>query len=265
MSRRASSLVAFLASVASSVASSSSAWALCSRDTAEIGSCGDYSIGVFAPLVYDINDNLAVRGHPLTFFVAPNAVLEVNHGGLGPVRLKGEYGLSVPTGVMMLLQGFVFPTWDHSDRQVGWFLVPRAGVVASLWRGEPHVLSGRVNLAVGVPLTHSDATPLGGIAPLELLFAPVLASYRAQIGVDYDRSLLPWLRARAGVDVFAFGDAPAITLRANLGVDIAVGEWSRFLVGCVWWNSDTGAIDLESHESARSNDFLPTVDFIWAG
>jgi hypothetical protein len=33
----------------------------------------------------------------------------------------------------------------------------------------------------------------------------------------------------------------------------------------MWWNSDSRAIDYRTHQHVRSNDFFPTIDFIWAG
>jgi hypothetical protein len=33
----------------------------------------------------------------------------------------------------------------------------------------------------------------------------------------------------------------------------------------MWWNADEHEIDPATHEPVRSNLFVPTLDFIWAG
>ena len=86
-------------------------------------------------------------------------------------------------------------------------------------------------------------------------------------GAIYDRSLVSWLRARGYADVYVYGgsDGPALSVCAGIALDFAVGQMSRFSIGGIWWNSDQHARDPVTNEDLRSNDFYPTIDFIWAG
>lgn len=263
MSRPALVLLALLA------ASVARAEPLPARDLADVHAPGGYSVGILSPLKVGLHDGLELQTHPLVFFVSPNAVVRVAHGALLGFRFTGEYGLSLPTPAMKLSQGYLFPAWEEGGGEVGWFLVPRVGLVAT--RGDPasRTLTLRADVAVGVPLTKSDATAPGGVAPLDDLFAPVFAGFRTRVGVSYDARLVDWLRVRAGVGVSLHGTTPEmpspVAFNAGLGLDLAVGKRSRFTLGVVWWNADTRAIDARTHERVRSNDFLPTLDFIWAG
>ena len=61
-------------------------------------------------------------------------------------------------------------------------------------------------------------------------------------------------------------------MTAHLGLDIAVFQQSRIAVGALWANSDQGATELKTSADGfservrvRSNNILPTLDFIWAG
>lgn len=236
------------------------------RETARVGERWQYNVGVFNPLTLGLGSRVEVRTHPLLFFVAPNAVLRVSHVR-GPVSITGEYGFSIPTLGMRLLQGYLFPSWDKSDRTIGWSIVPRVGAVATWGLDTPDVVSASADVAFGVPFSHSDAAPLGAPAPIEVLFAPALSGYRLRVGAVYDRALLPWLRARATVDGYYYGidDGPTLSTCVGLAVDVAVGRMSRFTLGAVWWNSNQHERDEESQRPMRSNDFYPTLDFIWSG
>jgi len=234
------------------------------RDTAHLGRA---SVGVFNPLVLPLSDALEVRTHPLTFLVAPNAVLRVKHLETGAWTLTGEYGLSVPTFALRLTQGFLFPSWEQSDKQVGWFVVPRAGLVASHGDAWGSVLTLSADVAVGVPLGRNDVTPLGTLAPLELLLAPALGGYRGHAGVHFDTpvSASGSLRFRAYADALLHKANPSpVPLRAGLGLDVRVGQGHRVALGAMWWNSNQHARNEATGEPQRSNDISPTLDFIWA-
>ena len=61
-------------------------------------------------------------------------------------------------------------------------LVPSVGALLS-HATVARVITAKVDLSVGVPLSHSDLRPLEAPAPLEMLFAPILNKYRARAGV----------------------------------------------------------------------------------
>ena len=59
---------------------------------------------------------------------------------------------------------------------------------------------------------------------------------------------------------------------AHLGLDIAVFKQSRITIGAYWANYDqgksvvvTGTDGFSERKRVRSNNFLPTIDYIWAG
>jgi hypothetical protein len=250
------------------------------RETALVADSGTYSMGVFNPLRIAVANHLEIEANPLVFLISPHAIVRVPHVEIGDrLRLTGEYGLSVPYLAMRLLQGHLFPSWDNHEGHVGWIVAPRAGLVASA--GDPwrHVFTVRVDLTVGVVLSHTDTMPLDTYAPLELLFAPVTSGYRARAGVIYDRRLGRRWRARVYGDLYVtgtgelhdrgdspFSGSPRRTTRLGAGADLALGRRlkSRLVFGVAWWNYFQHEIDPVTFESKRSNDIFPTVDFIWA-
>ncbi len=247
---------------------------LAARDTADVGNKGDWSVGIFNPLKLGLMDGVELKTQPLAFFVAPNAMVRVAHGELGGMKLAGEYGLSLMTPAMRLTQGYLYPTWNMSENRVGWYLTPRVGIVASRGDVKQAVFTLSADVAAGIRLTRSDLTAMGGIAPLDVLMAPelsgnpkhIVTGYRVHVGGLYDRPLTDSLRMRGYLDGYLHGAQPSpFTISAGVGLDYAVGKQSRVTIGGVWYNADTGDIDLATHQHKRSNDFFPTIDFIWAG
>jgi hypothetical protein len=109
-----------------------------------------------------------------------------------------------------------------------------------------------------------------GVTPVAELFAPVFTGFRGRLKVSYDARLgLDWLRGRLFLGMNLHGtnvDYPSpVTVNGGGGFDVAVGKYSRFTLGFIWWNADTRAIDPKTHKGVRSNDVYPTIDFIWAG
>jgi hypothetical protein len=250
-----------------SVAASAEPFA--ARETAAVGKKGDYSVGVIAPLTLAVADGFELRAHPLLFFVSPNLDVRKSHWESGLWQVAGEYGISVPTPVLKLTQSFLFPV----EGTVGWFLVPHVGGVASRGDLNSDVLSISADLAVGIPLTRSNwgppgqaVVPLGAPPFLETELAPITTGYRFRLGGIYDYRLSESWRLRGYADVFVHGANPSpVTVRAGAAVELRVGKMSRVTAGAVWWNADQQAIDTKTWQHVRSNDFLPTLDFIWAG
>jgi hypothetical protein len=273
--------LAFALALALAAPGAARAQALAARDTALVPPRGSYSVGVMNPLRIVVRDRLEIESHALVLFVAPNARVRIPHVDRGDrLRLTGEYGLSVPTLAMKLLQGHLFPSWHYEDQRVGWIVAPRAGAVASI--GDPEgtaVVTFRADLTVGLPLTHTDTTPLDTYAPLELLFAPVTSGYRGRAGAAYDRRLAPRWRVRGYADLYLHGSgelhdpgqwplssAPRITTRVGAGVDVAPGKQmkNRLTVGVAWWSYSQHEIDPDTFAPRRSHDVFPTIDFIWS-
>ncbi|HEY3445554.1 MAG TPA: hypothetical protein VGK67_04275 [Myxococcales bacterium] len=236
------------------------------RDTADVGLKGEYSVGVFNPLKVALVDGVELQLQPLLFFVAPNVLFRVAHGEMGGFRWASEYGVYCPTPLMKLTQGYAIPTWSKGGGQVGWLLVPSVGIAGTYGKRTESTLTFAADLTVGIPLTHNDATGAGSIAPLDDLLSPVTTGLRLRVNATYDLSLLTWLRARAYLGLSLHGKNPSpITMTGGGSLDFAVGRYSRFTLGFMWWNSDSNAIDYATHQHVRSNDFFPTIDFIWAG
>jgi hypothetical protein len=268
------------AGMASAIAAGEArAQVLAAGDTAATASKGGLSTGVFSPARVALRDGLEVETHPLIFFVSPNARVRIAHLDRGDrLRLTGEYGLSVPTPAMKLLQGHLFPTWYHRQQRVGWIVAPRAGVVASVGSLERHIATFRADITVGIVLTHTDTMPLDTYAPLELLFAPVTGGYRGRLGAQYDRLLAPRWRMRGYADLYLhgsgelhdpgdwpFASSPLATTRLGASVDFAPGRQAknRLSLGVAWWNYSQHQIDPDTFAPRRSNDIFPTLDFIY--
>jgi hypothetical protein len=269
------------------------------RDTADVGDRGSWSVGVFNPLRIAVHDRVELEANPLVFFVAPHfnarfALLKDAQDAAEPVkppglRLTGEFGLSVPTFGMRLMKGWTFPSWSTSDNNVGWMVIPRVGLLVSGTVLTHDVWTARADLAFRVPLGPNSATPLNSfIAPLDILLAAPLTGLCSRVGAAYDHAFGERLRLRGELNVFVtggqgslyvsgadVGPLPAISpiiLTAHLGLDIAVFQQSRFTVGALWANYDTGQTvvatgsdGFSTRVPVRSNNFLPTIDYIWAG
>lgn len=258
------------------------------RDTADVGKQWDYSVGIFNPLRIAIVDGVELEANPLVFFVAPNVNSRFRILG-GPLRLTAEAGLSLPTLGMRLTKGFLFPSWETSTNDVGWMLIPRVGALLSGTVLEHSVWTARADGAFRVPLGRSSAAPLNSfLAPLDILLAAPLTGFCVRVGGAYDQALGETFRLRGEANLFVTGPqgnlmvngasvgpiAPTsqLIVTAHLGLDIAVFKHSRITVGALWANYDQGqsvvvkgADGFSDRVRVRSNNFLPTVDFIWAG
>lgn len=239
----------------------SGAAALPARESAFVG-VERASIGVFAPLTLRLADGVELRGHPLVFLVAPNAVLRVEHADLGGFRIAGEYGLSIPTFGMRLARGYLFST----AARIPVMAIPSLGVVAS--RGDPSgtVWSLSADVALRVRFGRDDLTPMDAPAPLEMVFATAAGGYRVRVGGAYDAALGERWRLRGYADGFLIPSRELSPLAFRIGAEahLLVGRASRFAFGVVYWNADQGDYDPATGGRLRSNDFLPTLDFIWA-
>lgn len=279
MTRLAPLVAAFFASTALAAEAPSP------RETADLLAPGQWSVGVFNPLRYGLTDSVELVGHPLLYLAgSPNVVVRVGHLE-GPVRVTGEYGLSLPTVGARLMKGFFFPSWETSGDNVGWMLVPRAGVVVSGDVAADGVWTARADFAFRLPLGGNDAMPFESfLAPLDLVFAPALTGWRARVGVGYDHALSARLRGHGEVNVYATGRNPdgwaqpadvdgtgvPLYVSAHAGVDVALSEQARLTFGVIWYNYQQFATRLvtdeegfSSFERTRSNNVLPTIDFIW--
>lgn len=250
-----------------------SAEPMVARDTAAVLPAWKWRTGLFAPLEVGIGHGVELSTSLVPWFMlAPNAAVRVELGKLGPATITGEYGLSLPTGAMRLLQGYLFPSYANGQGEVGWSLVPSAGLWVS--GGTRNVLTGRLETAIGIPLGDSDVTALDTYAPVELIFAPALTGYRVRLGGMYDHALLDWLRARAGLSAYLVGQSPypprsPFYLSAEAAVEVALGGRVRLALGAVYYNYDQRATAVERGDdgrlrrvSVRSNDVFPTLDLI---
>lgn len=258
------------------------------RDTADVGPRGSWSVGVFNPLRIAVHEDIELQTHPLLFFVAPH--VDARFALLrSPLRLTAEAGLSMPTLAMRLVKGYLFPSWDTSRNDIGWMLIPRAGLLLSGKVLEHDVWTLRADAAFRIPLGPNSATPLNSfLTPLDLVLAAPLTGFRSRVGGAYDHAFNDRLRLRgelnlyvtgsqgdlvvSGQDVGPIASVSPLVLTAHLGVDVAVFQHSRITAGVLWANADQGATRVvegadgfSERVRVRSNDFLPTLDFIWEG
>jgi hypothetical protein len=240
------------------------AQALAPRDSAHGAPRGSWSVGVTEPLRISVSERVTLRTHPLLFLLAPNAHVRVGLGERAGFTLAADAGASVPTLALRLLQGHLLPAWERSGQQVGLRLVPHLGLRASHPVREAGLLTLFADVAVGLRLSGERTPALGAPAPLELLLAPALGGVRSQAGALLEWALGPRLRLRAQLDGAHYeAGGSAWSTHAALGLDVGVGTHGRLALGGAWWNSDQHAYDFATGERYRSNDFLPTLDFIW--
>ncbi len=267
------------------------------RDTADVGNAGSYSVGIFNPLRIAFTDRVELQANPLLFFVAPH--LDVRFAILKPaveagklpmgVRLTAEAGLLMPTLGMRLMKGFFFPSWATSTNDIGFMLIPRVGLLVSGDFFQDDVLTFRIDGQMRIPMGPHSATPLNSfLAPLEILFAAPLTGFLGRFGGAYDHAFGDRLRLRGEVNLYVTGAQGNLSVAgtnvgplapispfiftAHVGLDIAVFKYSRLTVGALFANYDQGASELKVNADGfservrvRSNNILPTLDFIWAG
>lgn len=258
------------------------------RDTADVGPRGSWSVGVFNPLRIAVHEGLELQTHPLLFFVAPH--VDARFALVrSPLRLTAEAGLSMPTLAMRLVKGYLFPSWETSQNDIGWMLIPRAGLLLSGNVLAHGVWTLRADAAFRVALGPHSATPLNSfLTPLDLVLAAPLTGFRSRVGGAYDHAFNERLRLRGELNLYVTGSqgqlivsgqdvgpiAPIspLVLTAHVGVDLAVFQHSRITAGVLWANADQGATRVvegadgfSERVRVRSNDFLPTLDFIWEG
>ncbi|WNG23231.1 hypothetical protein F0U62_03665 [Cystobacter fuscus] len=258
------------------------------RNTADVGPRGAWSVGVFNPLRLAILDGLELQTHPLVFLVAPNLDARIALVR-SSVRLTLEAGVSLPTFGLRLTKGYLFPAWATSENDIGWMLIPRAGLLLSGDVGRHDVWTLKADGAWRAPLGPNSATQLHSfLAPLDILLAAPLTGSSYRVGGAYDHALSERLRLRgelnlhatgpqgrltvSGTDVGPIAELSALIVTAHVGLDVAVFKHSRFTVGVLWANADQGATRLvtgpdgySERERVRGNNIVPTLDFIWAG
>jgi len=245
-------------------------------------------VGVFNPLRLAILDGLELQTHPLVFLVAPN--LDARFALVrSSVRLTLEAGVSLPTFGLRLTKGYFFPSWATSENDIGWMLIPRAGLLLSGDVGRHDVWTLKADGAWRAPLGPNSATQLHSfLAPLDILLAAPLTGSCYRVGGAYDHALSERLRLRGELNLYATGpqgrlvvsgtdvgpipELSPLIVTAHVGLDVAVFKHSRFTVGVLWANADQGATRLvtgpdgySERERVRGNNIVPTLDFIWAG
>jgi len=266
-------------------------------DTADTGKKGSYSVGIFNPLRLAFTDRVELQAHPLFFFIAPHldarfGILkgEVDENGVpSGVRLTAEAGLLMPTLGMRLMKGFFFPTWATSTNDIGFMLIPRVGLLVSGNFFTHDVATFRIEGRMRIPIGPNGATPLNSfLAPLEIVMAAPLTGFLGRAGGSYDHAFGDRFRLRGELNVYLTGrqgnlavsglnegpiaDINPFIVTAHLNLDIAVFQQSRIALGVLWANYDQGATEVRTQADGfservrvRSNNFLPTVDFIWSG
>jgi hypothetical protein len=254
-------------------ASAAAADPMPARDTAYVMPVGKWRAGIFAPLEVGAGHGMEVSASLWqSVLLAPNASIRAELGKIGDATITGEYGLSVPTGTMVLAKGYLFPSFANGPGDIGWSVVPTVGLWVSA--GDRGVFTGRLETAFGIPLGRTDVTAPDTYAPVELMFAPALTGYRARVGGMYDYAVFDWMRVRIGASAYMVGHGTypmrdPFYLAAEAALDIRLGSRVRVSLGGVYYNYDQRATDVtlggdgRLHRVAvRSNDVFPTIDLI---
>jgi hypothetical protein len=234
---------------------------------------GSWQVGLVSPSRVGL-DRLVELESRLGWWMllSPNLGLRLAHLNGDRLRLTSSIWLSTPTPALRLLKGYLLPSWDRSDRDAGWFVVPELGLCAST--GRRLVLSLGTSVAVGLGIGESAARPLDTYAPIELAFAPALNGFRVSTTAVGDYRLLRWLRLRLELSLHAIGEgdpprSPWI-VQGSLAADLALGHSWRLSVGVTWYNHDQhaqevvrGADGRWERRDVRSNDVYPMFDVAW--
>jgi hypothetical protein len=296
MSRRPLACASALA--AALVASSAPVFAdpLPPRETADLLPPKSFQVGVFNPLRIGL-PNLELELHPLVALVAPHVDARFwlrRPERPGDVRLSGVAGLAVPTPAFLLSKPFgvagdlvpsckvaaAEPAKDRWCDAPGVTVVPKLGLWMSkgTFAGdgiERGTLTLRAEVARGFTVHGDAARPLDAWAPATVRFAPALGGWRTEFRAAYDHAVLDVLRVRGELGAYWIArpeDDPLSPLFVSgyLGVDVRTSEHTRVTAGAMWWNADkhervvtTGADGFAEVRYPRSNEFWPTVDFIW--
>jgi hypothetical protein len=262
-----------LVAVAAVLLTASSAQALPARSTADTLAPGRWSVGALDPLRLGVTHELELVTHPvLDLLLSPNLEARVAFVRRGPLRVTGEYGVSVPTYAMRLTQGYLFPAWKTSDARVGRFVVPSTGLAVSY--GERTVWTGRMEVAAGIEIGRNDAKPLDTWAPLELLLAPPLTGQRSHLMLGVDHPILPWLRGRLSLDGWRIGPSEPprspLLFGGSAALDVQTSQRTMLTLGAVVYDYDQrrteivrGADGRWTRERVRSVDVWPMIDFVY--
>lgn len=250
-----------------------SAHALPARNTADVLPEGHWSVGAFDPLRVGVTPDVELVTHPvLDLLLSPNLEVRVVLARLGSLRITGEYGLSLPTFAMRLTQGYLFPSWKTSNDRVGWILVPSSAIAVS--HGERTVVTGRLEVAAGIPLGRNDAKPLDAWAPLELLLAPALTGFRSHVMLGVDHPILPWLRGRASLDYWRIGPSEPtrspFLFGGSAALDLKTSERTTLTLGAVVYDYDQHRTEVVrgddgrwQRKRVRNVDVWPMIDFVY--
>ena len=223
--------------------------------TAHTLSPGQLEVGVFAPLRVGITDRLELQGHPLAFFVAPNARLRAQLFDDGDVALATTLGVTYPSFLLNLLAaegaGGILPP----DRAVPQ-LVSLFGEVAATRRLSDHYLTAAMGVQVAPRFGEDELVTVDvpfAFPRMAAFFTTATAIFRVQaqgpifgpLGYHADLRVF----AFPGVDG-AFAVEPALRLRWRLSQ-----RW--LLQGGAMYSYGGYPFGVEGR-------FLPVVDLLWA-
>ena len=255
-----------------SISSTGFAQSIEARETAHVLPFGHWSAGLLSPVAIGLGKQVELNTMAVPWLLlSPNASIraELAHFSNNTV-VTSEYGLSLPAGSMYLLKGYLFPSYAHTDATAGFYVVPTAGLWVST--GKNSVLTGRLETTVGIPIGRHDVKPLDTYAPIELIYSPALNGLRERLGIGFDQSIVHWLRARGGLNLYYIGaseypqKSPWFVSTEAL-VDIGLGSRVRLTVGMIWYNYDQreevvvqNSQGKWAREKVRSNDVFPVID-----
>jgi hypothetical protein len=244
------------------------------RERADALAPGQWQVGLTSPTRIGLGGQRELTSFAAGWLVlVPNVALRQSLRSPQHIwQTRGEFGLSFPGYGYRLSQGYLLPAQERSGGHPGHFLVPRFGWAVSY--GYRNIVATKVELAYGIGLDTRRRPPsLDTYAPIELLYAPVVDIFRAQLALSGDFALHERARVRPSVRLWFIGPLPAdrspVILDTRLALDYALSHRVFLSVGGAWYNSDQHRQRLikksdgsSERQRIRSNDFFPSIDLV---
>ncbi len=222
-----------------------------SSDTALIAN-KRFQVGVFSPLRWRWDERREFISHPLAFLLSPNVAYKQQVWSQGDFSVAVRPGLSVPTGLMRVLQGQL---WGMKD-SIGWMVSLDLGAIAT-WRSPRWPLLVSMQLRERIALTLVGETTIGhnDVPLLEDQFSHVTDGPTTVLGFDVD--WYPHDRFALYVD-FEVQWAPSA---GSFAVDSNIDLRGKFMVAWAWtegFSSSLGAMWVSSQlDRQRLSGVLP--------
>ena len=184
-----------------------------------------FQVGVFGPLRWRYDERTEFSGHPLLFFVAPNAMIKRQIWDKDDLTVAVRGGLGVPTGLLKLGQTRL---WGD-EHKIGWMLSLDVAAIAT-WQpaSAPLAISLQVRERLAATLIGTTDIVHNDIPLLEESVAHITDGPTTTLGLDLDLYPLEWLALYADIELqWSAATGP-------WAVDTNIDLRGKFLVAVAW-------------------------------